>query len=396
MKNKRLLDIVGEVDDRHIAEAAPIEKKSRKPAWVKWGAMAACLALVVAAGTMMFSNSNTSSVFIGGIEREYKNAYVMGSESYIEWPWEYKTLSEQYTSVMIDGKEFVSSGKSVDDTMIGNSLGTYDVIGYDSYTEKQHQMQTEVFENSGISTDLIVAVKLDDEYYTFTNREYNPPATFGEVLDGYNLANVLEFNRFRTYDGSTETGYFQIDDDAYIWNILSNCRDATFIQDDTWNRSEKEYISFTATSDALGVYKRVFYVSSDGYIRTNIFDYAYLFQIGEEAAGEIISYATENGKETLDESYTNTLAGTITEISNGYIFVDDSILCKNESDGMVFKISMDDLCISRHIDFEKIGVGDLVVVYFNGMINTDAGNIVEGAYSLAKGTLSDGSVSVPE
>ena len=34
MKNKRLLDIFGEIDDRHIAEAAPVAKKSRnKPIW---------------------------------------------------------------------------------------------------------------------------------------------------------------------------------------------------------------------------------------------------------------------------------------------------------------------------------------------------------------------------
>ena len=37
MKNKRLLDIFGEIDDRHIAEAAPVAKKSRnKPIWFRW------------------------------------------------------------------------------------------------------------------------------------------------------------------------------------------------------------------------------------------------------------------------------------------------------------------------------------------------------------------------
>lgn len=48
MKNKRLLNIVGEIDDRHIAEAAPNAKAKRKaPVWTKWAAMAACLAVVV-------------------------------------------------------------------------------------------------------------------------------------------------------------------------------------------------------------------------------------------------------------------------------------------------------------------------------------------------------------
>ena len=48
MKNKRLLDIFGEIDDRHIAEAAPVAKKSRnKPIWFRWGTIAACMVLVL-------------------------------------------------------------------------------------------------------------------------------------------------------------------------------------------------------------------------------------------------------------------------------------------------------------------------------------------------------------
>lgn len=396
MKNKRLLSILGEIDDRHTIEAAPAAKKARKPVWVKWSAMAACLALVVIVGTMMFNTNDASTVLIGGVEREYGNSHITGGESAIEWSWEYKTLSEQYTSVMIDGREYVSTGISVDSTLLGETLGIYDVEGYDPYTEKKYQMQAEVFENSRIATEHIVAVKLGENYYTFTNREYNPPTTFGEVLDEYNLESILVFDRFSTYDGYTETGYFRLDDDGYIWEVLNDCRDAAFIQDDTWNRSEREYISFTATSGSLGVYKKVFYVSADGYIRTNIFDYAYLFQIGREAAEKILSYVSENGMEAVSEPYTNTLSGTITDISDGYILVNDSVLCKKESDGMTFKIPMDDLRISRCIDFEKIGVGDLVVVSFTGVIDTNAGNLVEGAYSLSKGTLSNGSVDVPE
>ncbi len=43
MKNKRLLELIGEIDDRHIAEAAPNAKKASRPAWLKWGVIAACL-----------------------------------------------------------------------------------------------------------------------------------------------------------------------------------------------------------------------------------------------------------------------------------------------------------------------------------------------------------------
>lgn len=50
MKNKRLLNIIGEIDDRHIAEAAPAIRKSHsKPIWIKWGTMAACFVLLISA-----------------------------------------------------------------------------------------------------------------------------------------------------------------------------------------------------------------------------------------------------------------------------------------------------------------------------------------------------------
>lgn len=50
MKNEILLDALGKMDEELIAEAAPGKKppkKAKNAAWVKWGAMAACLCLVI-------------------------------------------------------------------------------------------------------------------------------------------------------------------------------------------------------------------------------------------------------------------------------------------------------------------------------------------------------------
>ena len=50
MKEKRILNVLGQVDEEYIQEAAPGERPARKnnPRWVKWAAAAACLCLVVA------------------------------------------------------------------------------------------------------------------------------------------------------------------------------------------------------------------------------------------------------------------------------------------------------------------------------------------------------------
>ena len=53
MKNERLLDALGKIDEELIAEAAPGNKPSKKSnsvVWMKWGTMAACACLVIGFG----------------------------------------------------------------------------------------------------------------------------------------------------------------------------------------------------------------------------------------------------------------------------------------------------------------------------------------------------------
>lgn len=57
MKADDLLDLIGNTDEKMIAEAKNT-KKSRKNTWVKWGAMAACLCLVVIGSIVAISTRN--------------------------------------------------------------------------------------------------------------------------------------------------------------------------------------------------------------------------------------------------------------------------------------------------------------------------------------------------
>lgn len=52
MKEKRLLKALGQVDADYIEEASPAQQ-TKKPGWLKWGAMAACLAMVIIAGSLI-------------------------------------------------------------------------------------------------------------------------------------------------------------------------------------------------------------------------------------------------------------------------------------------------------------------------------------------------------
>ncbi len=371
-------------------------KRSKSAVIVGWAAAAACLIFAAAAGYLIFSRLAFSEVTLGGVLRNYKNIPVTQQESMIIYPWEYLTPGEQYGTLVFAGREYNSRGRAIDSDLLEEKLGSADAYGYDTYTDREYRTEADVYRIRGVSENLMTAAQLGEEYIVYSRSEYDPPATFGELLDICSLAQMLSFERFTEYDGHTDKGHYRIDSDDYIWDILNSCRDAAFTKDDTWSRSDRHYLSFTATSEALGVYKRVFYVTADGYISTNIFDWGYIFFIGEDAAQKIMTYAKENCTKTEPEPYNNSLAGVLTKVGSGYILIDDSVLCANPKDGMIFKVSTDDLRISRSIDFEKIGVGDTVAVNFTGSIDVDAGNLVTGAYSLSKAIIQDGNAMIPE
>lgn len=58
MKEERILNLLNQVDEKFIKEADPMNKAKKKNNWLKWGAVAACLCLVlVGAFTMLPSQT---------------------------------------------------------------------------------------------------------------------------------------------------------------------------------------------------------------------------------------------------------------------------------------------------------------------------------------------------
>ena len=46
MTNERLYEVLGDIHEKHVKEAEEY-RKTKRPVWLKWGAVAACLCLVV-------------------------------------------------------------------------------------------------------------------------------------------------------------------------------------------------------------------------------------------------------------------------------------------------------------------------------------------------------------
>lgn len=393
MKIPRITNAVSYIGDDLITAASDSKKKIRHIPWLKLGSVAACFAVLAIAGAAILPSLTGGSTVPSS---KYKYQIDAIENDNVVWPWEYLTNGEKYGTVNFNGKEYrIKNQNPINEKLLGDVLGSCESEGVDIYNDKKYTETFEVRTINGISEEKLVACGADGEFYVYTLDDTAKPATFGELMKLYGLAQTLELNHFTVCEGYEEKGCYNIKDDTYIWQVLSECDDAKlYDKEDFFDVSNRNYLSFTATSDALGIYKRVVYISEDGYFATNIFDYSYIYFIGEDAAGKIISHAKSNSAESEFEPYENTVSGTLTEIGDGYVLIDDSVLCTNEKDGTLYKALTDDIRMKRCIKFAGIKVGDTVVVKYGGEISDN--NQINGAYSMNKGTLMEGDIDIPE
>lgn len=390
------MDAINDIDADMIEDAA--YKRPRFTSFAKWGSIAACMTVLLVIGAFLLPRlTQDKTVSVDGIDRTYKNTVLSQGELAVEWPWEYKTVYEKFPTVTYNGNEYTTRSRPIRTALLGNSLGSCTVHGYDIYTDQTYTEQLELRTVGSISPDFLLAVGSNGQFYVYASDTAEKPTLFGELLDAYSLTETLRFDQFSVCEGYREKGYYSLNDDTPIREILAGCREAKLANvGDSLDRSNRSYISFTATSEALGVYKKVFYVTSDGYVSTNIFNYAYTYFIGTEAAESIISYASANAAEVLPEPYEYSMAGLLTEIGDGYILIDDAPLCKDPKDGTVFKILTDDPRLHRCVVCTDIRIGDIVVIKWQGEQNRNADRVIIGAYSMSRGILTDGNVIEPE
>ncbi len=396
MKIPRIANAMGHIEDDLVSGAARGRKK-KKSRWVKWGSLAACFAVLVVAGAVILTLlPGEENVNPGRTEDRYKDFQIQVGESGIGWPWEYQTVYEQYTELTVEGISYDGKGRAVSETLVGEWIGTHTVAGYDEITSKKYTRDFEVYRLKHARQSQFVAVKMDGAWYIFKNSEYDPPSTLGQLFDLVDLPNAIELGRFSKNGDSPSNEHFVLNSDDGVWEVLADCRDAMFVEDQKWTVGGREYISFSITSETLGVYKVAMYVTADGYLWTNAMDWRYLFRIGEDAAEKIIQYAREHSAKTQFEPYRNRVVGKIVEITDDYILVDDSILCKDPADGITYKILLNDLRISRYVDHEVVAIGDTVQISYEGEIDEQNDNNIDSAISASRVVISGGEILIPE
>ena len=384
MKTPRIAQSMNHMDDDLILEAAREEKHaSKKTVFLRWGALAACLCILIMTAIMLLPNLQQDDTPTQSANPVYKT--IQTENSAIVWPWEYKTVYEKYLSLFYDGKEYDGRGREIRAELLGEALGEGEAKGQDIYTEKIYTESFTVYRINGVSEEYLIAAEMEGKFYVFDAHEQNSFATLGEMMNVFAMEQNIQLNYFSVQGKNLKTKYYSLADDSTVWEILNACKNAPAVNGDSW-RTQADYISFTVTSEALGVYKNVMYITEDGYLWTNAFDFANVFEIGKEAANQIIDYVKRNSEQAECIPYNITIPGIITEVGENYFILDTTPVCVNKHDGKTYKIMADALGIRRVLEFEKVGVGDLVVVTYDGVIKE--GNLIEGATNMQKGFLS--------
>ena len=191
MKNERILNAVGKISDELIEDAdITTKKKTRSVVWVRWGAMAACLALVVMVATVamptMFNNTDIPQA-IGdtpptiGTESKYESGY-------------FYHIDEGVFSTYVGGKVISEEklGSKVEDVSV--TAGWKNAAGEWISTEN---LRGEIYSIDGVASNVAVALKFLDKGEAVTTTHYyvilNPNADVS-IVEEYVIAPIVPNN----------------------------------------------------------------------------------------------------------------------------------------------------------------------------------------------------------
>ena len=428
MKKDKFLEAMENIDDDLLerAQAVPVKKKSN--ALKKVLLIAAAVTLVSALTAAILIGNSVSS---GGAEsdseskdtesveedkpiidsaywqdtRERNGKSVIGAEYDIEWPWNCRAVYNQYKTLKMNGVNYEAQssyyGISIDADRIGDKIGDFVCEGYDYYEEQKHTTNCAVYEIKGMDGNRFVAVKYEgyEEFYPFKHRMDSPknaPETLGALIETLDLTTNIKLTRVYCAENGDEVLYaLSEESSAQLWEIIKKYAQTPLELDYSKFYGADKAVSFSLNSDVLGVKNLSFSFNEEGYLFTNIESFGYYYNVGTDAVEQIVDFVLKNRtKASKDE--TQYLVGTVTEIGEDYIKVDDSILMKNPDDGIEFTVFANHMNIKRYIISGHLQVGATVSIK-HGYLPKENYTEIRNAIELEECIItSSGEVLIPE
>lgn len=311
MTSEYLLDVIGEIDDRYIAEAvlSPAKKKNS----IKWIASACAAVLIVAIvatavffgrdflpqsspengyGTLTNEKTETTKKYIKKYGAKPEDEF-SASMPNMRPHWDEMMDCQRYISLNYNNNEYSTKLLATHAENIGDRLGTAELTGQDiCYTGEIHKRTAEIYSIVGISTEAAVCVKFNetDQYaYAYANGRYTP-ATLGEFIDALSLKKNLTTGLVIHKTENPEIVYEDIPTEL-VWKMLLS---DTSIKNQPDIETGKVIMSISASVNIIGYHYKSISLTEDGYLTTNILESGKAFYIGRDRIDEFVKEVTEN------------------------------------------------------------------------------------------------------
>ncbi len=156
MKREKFCELLGEINEDYVKEAETI-KKAKKPVWVKWGAMAACLCLIIV-GAVVAPNLNDGA-------KDYAEVIVYNNA-------EYMICGSGESAIL----EKCGLPVTITEDLAGEFLGNLSQSGKDDFHYAIGGLEDgdmKIYEYAPEPNDNVYILSKDGEYYAAIRRDSN-------------------------------------------------------------------------------------------------------------------------------------------------------------------------------------------------------------------------------
>lgn len=323
MKKEDISQIVSDINEKYIEEAAQPVK--RKAPVMKYALAAACVCIAVLAAvlignsglfdpkipekagedasTELSSDALLRNPEIGGQESMTEavaegNAEGAGEMAIVP-QWADLAVSMKYTEIKSEDLTYHTMATDIPSESVGEFLFNTEMQGYDIYTDTTYTVNAQIYSLKNILKDCAVVAKFeeDDKYYVYTNAYY-APETLGDMINDLNLRETLSFGKAYsdyTDDIKHTMRTYEDFDDSIVWDMLLSDEN---IKNVSYDRFYDKIVGISVDIPVLGFKNISLGVTKDGYLITNIMSTQKCFFIGKEKAEAFGEYIENNVKYT--------------------------------------------------------------------------------------------------
>ncbi len=275
MKEQKLLQIFGDIDDNLIEEAA---HRACPLPLLRMAACAAAALVLVAVAVFAFHPSkppvdtpHTTTAPATTTKRLPEIAVIPH--------WEDKTLAERFPEATFGGSTYIVTNHTMEPQFVEKRLGSVTVHGEDIYTDTTHTTTAVLYAVKDIAQRCAVAVQYEgsNAYHAAITAWYTPK-TLGQFVEDLSLEHTLEVGAI--YVDRSNTPHDHLLSKADVFRLL--CDDLLLpnvYEDRHWY---KPVLSMSVGIPVLGIENVSMAVTADGYLFTNLLRTGKAFFIGTD------------------------------------------------------------------------------------------------------------------